>query len=163
MAYDNGVAQRIGEVLDAEPDVAAKKLFGGQLCVVVTGAALLFVALVLAGCGGGSGELRTEPGSIQEGLASYYAHKFHGRQTASGEIYDENRMTAAHKTLAFGTTVRVTDVTTGKAVVVVINDRGPFVEGRIIDLSYEAAGELGMINAGVVKVRVEVLRTNSDF
>ena len=107
--------------------------------------------------------MRTEPGSVQEGLASYYGHKFHGRRTASGEIYDENKMTAAHKTLAFGTTVRVTDVTNGQSVVVRINDRGPFVEGRIIDLSYRAAGQLGMISAGVVKVRLEVLRTDGDF
>lgn len=155
MAYDEGVAQRVREVLDAEPEVVEKKVFGGV--------ALLLVALFLAGCGGGSQELSTDPGSVQEGLASYYAHKFHGRQTASGEIYDENQMTAAHKTLAFGTTVRVTDVASGKNVVVRINDRGPFVEGRIIDLSYRAAGDLGMINAGVVKVRVEVLRTDSDF
>lgn len=126
-------------------------------------AVLVLTALLLAGCGSGSQELSTEPGSVQEGFASYYAHKFHGRTTASGEIYDENQMTAAHKTLAFGTTVRVTDVTSGKAVVVRINDRGPFVEGRIIDLSYRAAGDLGMINAGVVKVRVEVLRTDGDF
>ncbi len=96
-------------------------------------------------------------------MASYYAHKFHGRTTASGEIYDENKMTAAHKTLPFGTTVRVTGLANGKKVVVKINDRGPFVEGRIIDLSYRAAGELDMIIAGVLKVRVEVLRTGGDF
>lgn len=105
----------------------------------------------------------SEPGSIQEGQASYYAHKFHGRPTASGEIYDENAMTAAHKTLAFGTKVRVTNLYNGKKVVVRINDRGPFVEGRIIDLSYKAAGEVDMIAAGVVDVRVEVLRTTGDF
>ena len=96
-------------------------------------------------------------------MASYYAHKFHGRTTASGEIYDENKMTAAHKTLPFGTTVRVTGLANGKKVVEKINDRGPFVEGRIIDLSYRAAGELDMITAGVLKVRVEVLLTGGDF
>lgn len=126
-------------------------------------AALLVAALVLAGCGAGSPEMSTEPGSVQEGLASYYAHRFHGRTTANGEIYDENKMTAAHKTLAFGTTVRVTDSASGKAVVVRINDRGPFVAGRIIDLSYRAAEQLDMVNAGVVKVRLEVLRTDGDF
>jgi rare lipoprotein A len=119
--------------------------------------------LALVGCAGGSKEASTEPGSVQEGLASYYAHKFHGRPTASGEIYDENKMTAAHKTLAFGTSVRVTEVSSGKAVVVWINDRGPFVKERIIDLSYRAAGELGMIESGVVKVRVEVLLTDGNF
>ena len=125
-------------------------------------AALTIVAL-LSGCGGGGSEPTSEPGSVQEGKASYYAHKFHGRPTASGEIYDENDMTAAHRTLDFGTTVRVTNLYNGKQVVVRINDRGPFVEGRIIDLSYKAAGEMDMIAAGVVKVRVEVLRTGGDF
>ena len=130
----------------------------------LTRAALLAgILIILSGCAGGSGELSTDPGSVQEGGASYYAHKFHGRQTASGEIYNENDMTAAHKTLAFGTTVRVTNLANGKDVVVRINDRGPFVEGRIIDLSYKAAGKLDMISAGVIKARVETLRTDGDF
>ncbi|MCK9994821.1 MAG: septal ring lytic transglycosylase RlpA family protein [Candidatus Krumholzibacteria bacterium] len=119
---------------------------------------LALVVLAVSGCGGGSGEPGSEPGSVQEGEASYYAHKFHGRTTANGEIYDENKMTAAHKTLSFGTTVRVTNLVNGKKVVVRINDRGPFVKGRIIDLSYKAAGELDYITRGVVKVRVEVLK-----
>ncbi|MEN8006449.1 MAG: septal ring lytic transglycosylase RlpA family protein [Candidatus Krumholzibacteriota bacterium] len=119
--------------------------------------------ILLSGCAGGSGDIATDPGSVQEGGASYYAHKFHGRQTASGEIYDENQMTAAHKTLPFGTRVRVTNLSNGKKVLVRINDRGPFVAGRIIDLSYKAAGDLDMISAGVVKARVEILRTDSDF
>ena len=130
----------------------------------LTRAALLAgILIILSGCAGGSGKLSTDPGSVQEGGASYYAHKFHGRQTASGEIYNENDMTAAHKTLAFGTTVRVTNLANGKDVVVRINDRGPFVEGRIIDLSYKAAGKLDMISAGVIKARVEILRTDGDF
>ena len=127
---------------------------------LVLAAAVLVIA---AGCGRSGGAPGSDPGSVQEGKASYYAHKFHGRPTASGEIYDENQMTAAHKTLDFGTTVRVTNLYNGKKVVVRINDRGPFVEGRIIDLSYKAAGELDMIAAGVVKVRVEVLQTAGDF
>jgi len=119
--------------------------------------------LILSGCGGGSGEPNSEPGFIQEGQASYYAHKFQGRTTANGEIYDENKMTAAHKTLPFGTTVRVTNLANGKKTVVRINDRGPFVKGRIIDLSYKAAGELDYITQGIVKVRVEVLRTDGNL
>ena len=118
---------------------------------------LAFAALAVSGCGGGSGEPNTEAGSVQEGEASYYAHKYHGRTTANGEIYDETKMTAAHKTLPFGTRVRVTNLANGKKVVVRINDRGPFVKGRIIDLSYKAAGDLDYISRGAVKVRVEIL------
>jgi rare lipoprotein A len=124
---------------------------------------LLGAGLAMSGCGGGSGEPSSETGSIQEGEASYYAHKFHGRTTANGEIYDENEMTAAHKTLPFGTTVRVTNLANGKKVVVRVNDRGPFVKGRIIDLSFKAAGKLDYISRGVVKVRVEVLKVDGDF
>ena len=124
---------------------------------------MVFATLAVSGCGGGSGEPSTEPGSVQEGEASYYAHKYHGRTTANGETYDENKMTAAHKTLPFGTTVRVTNLANGKKVVVRINDSGPFIKGRIIDLSYKAAGELDYISRGVVKVRVEVLKKNGNF
>jgi rare lipoprotein A len=118
---------------------------------------LAVAAFSMTGCGGGSDGPNTEAGSVQEGEASYYAHKYHGRTTANGETYDETKMTAAHKTLPFGTRVRVTNLANGKKVVVRINDRGPFVKGRIIDLSYKAAGELDYISRGVVKVRVETL------
>jgi len=130
---------------------------GRNRCVF--GALLMLVGTLLAvsGCGGGSSGPSSEAGSVQEGEASYYAHRYHGRTTANGEIYDENKMTAAHKTLPFGTTVRVTNLANGKKVVVRINDRGPFIKGRIIDLSYKAAGELDYISRGVVKVRVEIL------
>jgi rare lipoprotein A len=124
---------------------------------------VMFSLVALSGCAGGSGQPSSDPGSVQEGQASYYAHKFHGRTTASGEIYDENKMTAAHKTLPFGTMVRVTNLANGNMASVKINDRGPFVEGRIIDLSFRAAGQLDMIAAGVVNVRVEVLRKDGDF
>jgi rare lipoprotein A len=106
--------------------------------------------------GGGSG-------AIQEGLASYYADRFEGRTTASGEIFSQSKLTAAHKTLKFGTMVRVTRVDDGRSVVVRVNDRGPFVEGRIIDLSRRAAEQLGMIAAGVVRVRVSVVSGDPDF
>jgi rare lipoprotein A len=96
-------------------------------------------------------------------MASYYGEKFRGRPTASGEIFDPDQMTAAHKTLAFGTVVKVTRVDNGKSVTVRINDRGPFVEGRIIDLAEAAARKIDMIAAGVVKVRVEVTGGNPDF
>ena len=96
-------------------------------------------------------------GHAQSGIASYYADKFHGRKTANGERFDQSALTAAHKTLPLGTKVRVTRVKTGESVVVRINDRGPFVKGRVIDLSRRAARELGMIKKGLTKVRVEVL------
>ena len=90
----------------------------------------------------------------QTGLASYYADKFNGRKTANGEIFDENKLTAAHKTLPFGTIVKVTNLTNNKTVIVRINDRGPFVSGRIIDLSIAAAKKINLLEAGVVKVTV---------
>lgn len=92
-----------------------------------------------------------------KGLASYYADKFHGRTTASGEKYYKNKMTAAHKTLPFGTKVAVKNLRNGKQVIVKINDRGPFVKGRIIDLSRAAAEEIDMIRSGVVEVEITIL------
>jgi rare lipoprotein A len=96
----------------------------------------------------------TESGGAEVGIASYYADRFHGRQTASGERYDRNAYTAAHRRLPFGTKVQVTRLDTGSSVEVRINDRGPFVKGRVIDLSYAAAKKLGMLRRGVVRVRV---------
>ncbi|WP_295882177.1 septal ring lytic transglycosylase RlpA family protein [uncultured Thiohalocapsa sp.] len=97
------------------------------------------------------------PGQVQTGIASYYHDSLHGNRTASGQIYDKNKLSAAHKTLPLGSRVRVTDKRTGKSVVVHVNDRGPFIKGRIIDLSRRAARELGIIRRGITPVRVEVL------
>jgi len=97
----------------------------------------------------------------QEGLASWYGGKFQGRQTASGEIFDTNQHTGAHKTLAFGTVVRVLNLENGKSTIVRINDRGPFVAGRIIDLSRAAAVDIALAGRGVAKVRLEVLSPES--
>lgn len=96
-------------------------------------------------------------GHTETGVASYYHDRFQGRKTASGQRFDQSEYSAAHKTLAFGTTVRVTRPDTGKSVVVTINDRGPFKAGRVIDLSRQAARDLGMIDQGLVQVRVEVI------
>ncbi|NIM90115.1 MAG: septal ring lytic transglycosylase RlpA family protein [Candidatus Aminicenantes bacterium] len=96
-------------------------------------------------------------GNIQTGLASWYGPDFHGKKTSSQEIYNMYELTAAHKSLPFGTYVMVTNLDNGKSVRVRINDRGPFVRGRIIDLSYAAARVLDMIGQGVVRVRIEVL------
>ncbi len=92
------------------------------------------------------------------GIASWYGKKFHGRLTANGERFDMRKVSAAHKTLPFGTVVRVTDLDTHRSIKVRINDRGPFVEGRIIDLSRAASKKLGMFKQGIAKVRIEVLR-----
>lgn len=91
------------------------------------------------------------------GMASWYGPGFHGRRTANGEIFNQNALTAAHRSLPFGTKVRVTNVNTGRAVVVRINDRGPFVGNRVIDLSRGAAARIGLVNAGVGPVRLEIL------
>ena len=96
-------------------------------------------------------------GRPQIGVASWYGEKFHGRKTSSGEIFDMYKLTAAHKSLPLGTRVRVTNLKNRKSVIVKINDRGPFVRGRIIDLSYGAAKKIGMVDDGVVKVRVEIV------
>lgn len=93
-----------------------------------------------------------------KGLASYYADKFDGKKTASGEIFSQQKFTAAHKTLPFGTMVRVTRVSNKKQVIVKINDRGPFVDGRIIDLSFVAAKELDLLSVGVAEVIIEIIK-----
>jgi hypothetical protein len=97
------------------------------------------------------------PGLDLVGVASYYGGRFHGRRTASGVRFDMNGMTAAHRTLPFGTRVRVTHLGNGRTVDVRINDRGPFIGGRIIDLSRGAAGVIGMHQQGVARVKVTVL------
>jgi rare lipoprotein A len=93
---------------------------------------------------------------VQQGQASYYSDKLDGNKTASGELYDKNELTAAHRTLPFGTKVKVTYIKTGKSVEVVINDRGPHVKSRIIDLSGAAARKIGMIDDGQGKVMLEI-------
>lgn len=96
-------------------------------------------------------------GQIQTGKASFYADKFEGRTTASGEKYRHNKLTAAHKTLPFGTKVKVTNLANNQSVEVTINDRGPYVDGRIVDLSKAAAEQLGFINLGLTEVKLEVM------
>ena len=95
----------------------------------------------------------------QEGVASWYGPGFHGKKTTSGTVYDQYAMTAAHQTLPLGSNVRVTNLANGKTVTVLINDRGPFVKGRVIDLSYAAAEAVDMIGPGTAPVRVDVLDT----
>lgn len=121
---------------------------------------LILGLLFITSCGSAKASVKAPDGGRHEmqGMASWYGQQFHGRPTASGEPFDMNGFTAAHKTLPFGTRVRVTHQETKKSVVVRITDRGPFVRGRVIDLSYGAAKDLGMIQAGVVPVQLEVVR-----
>ncbi len=129
----------------------------------------LLIALSIAGCAGGRPPPATAPpvepvgpGWSETGIASWYGEPFHGRRTASGEVYDMDAMTAAHPWLPFGTRVRVDNRDNGRAAELRINDRGPFVDGRIIDLSRSVARRLGMIGPGTARVRVTVLETGGD-
>jgi len=131
------------------------------------GVAVLLVALALGlgGCRKKAGAARrppapppAAPGSyVEDGLASWYGHPYHGRPTANGETYDMNQMTAAHRTLAFNSWVKVTNLENNRVTRVRINDRGPFIEGRIIDLSRVAADEIAMLGPGTALVRIEVV------
>jgi len=107
---------------------------------------LLSSCLLLASCG----KFITE-----NGKASYYGNEFNGKKTASGETFNKNKLTAAHKTLPFGTVVTVKNISNGKTVKVTITDRGPYAKGRIIDLSEKAASEIGMIDQGVAQVQLK--------
>ncbi len=93
----------------------------------------------------------------ETGIASWYGPGFQGNHTANGEIYDMNGISAAHKTLPFGAVVRVVDLDTGRSIVVRINDRGPFIEGRIIDLSKGAAEKLGIVDKGIARVGLRIV------
>jgi len=120
---------------------------------------LMFCAAVaLAGCASTPPPAPPPSRYVEQGLASWYGEPYHGRVAASGEVYDMHAMTAAHRTLPFGTAVSVTNLENGRSVEVVINDRGPFVPGRILDLSRAAAAQLDMLQRGVAPVRLVVLR-----
>src|SRR5436309_8755176 len=120
-----------------------------------------WVALWLVGAAGCAAVRAPAPppitNGVQVGVASWYGPGFHGNRTANGEIYDQYELTAAHRTLPLGTRVMVTNLSNGRAVEVRINDRGPFVGGRAIDLSYAAACMLHIIGPGTARVRIEVL------
>jgi rare lipoprotein A len=116
--------------------------------------------VVLAGCSRAVVRVPSPPPAVgreEIGLASWYGAPHHGRRTASGEVFDMHQLTAAHRTLPFGTRVRVTNRDTGQSAELRINDRGPFVDGRILDVSYAAARLLGAIGPGTIPVRVRVV------
>lgn len=115
----------------------------------------VIVALALAGCSARAP--MPQPGHPQTGVASWYGPGFHGHPTTSGEIYNANDLTAAHQRLPLGTRARVTNLTNGSAVNVRINDRGPFVKDRAIDLSYAAAQKIGVVGPGTAPVRIDVI------
>jgi rare lipoprotein A len=125
--------------------------------------ASLFVFFLLAACSPATQQVMTTSAAsaqtldVSEGRASWYGAEFAGRPTANGETYDPSQLTAAHKTLPFGTFVRVTNPSSGASVVVRINDRGPFKPGRVIDVSRAAAEQIGMIRAGTMVVRLELI------
>lgn len=145
-------------------------LRAGRALAIVVGGALVLGACATASVVGGSRQsgsqsagpaadaaaLQTE--GTEVGLASWYGMEYHGKRTASGERFDMEAFTGAHRSLPFGAWVRVTHLATGRAVTVRINDRGPWVEGRVIDLSRRAAEALGILRDGVGRVRVEVVR-----
>ena len=135
---------------------------------------LVAAAVALAGCGHKKRARLTPPphtprhsapvplGHTEEGIASWYGHPYHGRPAANGEIYDMEKMTAAHRTLPFNTWVRVYNLDNNRTTEVRITDRGPFVGGRIIDLSHAAARQIELIGPGVARVRLEVIAPPPD-
>lgn len=134
-------------------------LWKGRLNLAVALVSVYGVLFAL-GCGGWAQVRVPTPPSVspeEVGVASWYGHPYHGRRAANGEIYDMGKLTAAHRTLPFGTRVRVLNLENDRIVDVEITDRGPFVDGRIIDLSHTAARNLGMQRAGIVRVRLEIL------
>jgi len=114
--------------------------------------------LIIASCHRKSTPSSSNKNCGEVGMASYYGGKFIGRKTANGEIFVANKLTAAHKTLPFGTMVKVTNLSNNKSVIVRINDRGPFIKGRIIDLSEAAANKIDMLQQGIVKVSIECMK-----
>jgi rare lipoprotein A len=149
------------------PNLMAAKISTGESSALPTAFAArlspLLLLLPLAACSLPPSRITapvpppSKSGVTQTGIASWYGPGFHGRLTASGAIYDQHELTAAHQTLPLGTRVMVTNLDNGRSVEVLINDRGPFLKGRIIDLSHAAAQALGMIASGTTPVRVEVI------
>ena len=130
-----------------------------EFCLWTKASLFIFVSVsLMTAC---SSLPKKESSNVQTGLASWYGPNFHGKTTSSREIYNMYDMTAAHRSLPFGTYVMVTNLNNGRSVKVKINDRGPFVEGRIIDLSYAAAQVLDAVGPGIIPVKIEILTDES--
>lgn len=138
----------VSHIKDAEPKLETRTRAGNKSPYTVLGETYTL--------------LPDSEGFRQTGIASWYGYKFHGRKTANGEVYDMYKMTAAHKTLPIPSYVRVTNQSNGRSVIVRVNDRGPFHEGRVIDLSYSAAQKLDFIGQGTAKVAVEAISTGAS-
>jgi rare lipoprotein A len=139
------------------PNHAGAVNFIGILCTAACGFAMMFA---VTGCGRRTSARIPAPPKIdatETGIASWYGEPYNGRRAASGEIYDMEKLTAAHRTLAFGTWLEVTDLDNGKQVEVRVIDRGPFVRGRIIDLSLAAARKIDMVGPGTARVQLKVI------
>jgi rare lipoprotein A len=138
------------------PDRSSRS-FGGRRCRALL---LLAIVALTASCARRKqvrAPLPPVPGSAELGIASWYGYPYHGRRAANGEVYDMEKLTAAHRTLPFSSWVEVENLTNGKKVQVRVTDRGPFVEGRIIDLSRAAARQIDMLGAGIAQVRLVVI------
>lgn len=125
--------------------------------VLVYYVSVVIAAALLTGCGVLRNAGMSDTGEIQIGMASWYGGKFHGRITTNGERYNMYKISAAHRTLPFGTLVRVTNLNNSKELIVRINDRGPWIPDRVIDLSYGAARKLEMVDGGIARVRLEFM------
>lgn len=152
----------IADIVTAEAVAARGARSARRLSTAFRLPMLLLAVVLLAGCAGRGGHqagVEAPAGwTGEQGQASYYADRYHGRRTASGERHDRQALTAAHRTLPFGSRVRVTHLGNGRETVVRINDRGPFVGGRVIDLSRRAAEELDIVRSGTAPVRLSPAR-----
>ena len=129
-----------------------------RIPVGITKWGLIVIALFVSSCAMPAYRQPYAAGYVERGIASWYGEDFHGRPTSSGEIYNMYDLTAAHKLMPLGTIAKITNLENDQSVVVKINDRGPFIEGRIIDLSYSAAREIGMAEKGLSRVEIEVMK-----
>ena len=135
------------------------KGYRNQSLKIAVGLIGMLIFLILQGCSSGPSEKESKwTGFIEFGKASYYSKKFQSKKTASGELYDKHKRTAAHKKLPFGTKIKVTNLKNRKTVIVKINDRGPFVKGRIVDLSSSAFNRIAHLETGIIDVKIEVIQ-----